>query len=502
MEKHPQDPEAYIGLAQVAVAQEEYDLALVQLAKARHLAPNSPAVLNETVGVYLKDARIDLAIKTAEEALATSSNQETLKLLGAAYVVRGELAKAEAVLKDALQVGPNKEVQSALVDVYARQDQLDKAEAECHNLRERYPNDPQGHIMLARIYAASQNIPKAIAVYEQLLAQHEAKFAKDRSGAGLVQLTMVYSEMVAVYNQERQFYKAIEMCNKMQAILSRVQPTAPDAKHLHSIMQEALLLHLGRAYLGLEDYYNAVGALQGAIRLNPTAAIYHYRLGLAYVGSENYRQAVEAFQQALALRPAFINAHIKLANVYLAQRESKRAIEGCEQVLTVFAPNTEQRAEAHYLSGIAYLELGDDERSTHHLEKVLKLYRGSASIFVASELFSREERLPAILAAYQKIITRLPASASAYSGLAPDSAMYRDTLGWIYYQKQMFWEAIVELTWASQAAPDNPRIHYHLGMAHHAVGEKEKAYQELQVAVTAKTPFPELDVARQMLFGR
>ena len=62
-ENHPQAPEAYIGLAQVAVAQEEYELALVQIEKARHFAPNSPEVLNEIVGVYLKDARIDLAIK-------------------------------------------------------------------------------------------------------------------------------------------------------------------------------------------------------------------------------------------------------------------------------------------------------------------------------------------------------------------------------------------------------------------------------------------------------
>ena len=48
---------------------------------------------------------------------------------------------------------------------------------------------------------------------------------------------------------------------------------------------------------------------------------------------------------------------------------------------------------------------------------------------------------------------------------APDSAAVQDTLGWVYYQKQLPDLAIRAFEQSVAKDPDNPIYHYHLGLA-------------------------------------
>ena len=71
-----------------------------------------------------------------------------------------------------------------------------------------------------------------------------------------------------------------------------------------------------------------------------------------------------------------------------------------------------------------------------------------------------------------------------------------DTLGWIYYQKGAYQSSVGILQEALKIeretnSPDNPRIHYHLGMAYAAAGQSAKAADEYKLALT-KSPSTEL----------
>jgi Flp pilus assembly protein TadD len=60
-----------------------------------------------------------------------------------------------------------------------------------------------------------------------------------------------------------------------------------------------------------------------------------------------------------------------------------------------------------------------------------------------------------------------------------------DTLGWIYYQKRAYPLAVDSLREAvrlNQAShlPDDPQIHFHLGMAYAKVGQAALARQQLE----------------------
>jgi Flp pilus assembly protein TadD len=62
----------------------------------------------------------------------------------------------------------------------------------------------------------------------------------------------------------------------------------------------------------------------------------------------------------------------------------------------------------------------------------------------------------------------------------PDDPHISDTLGWVYYKKNIFSRAIVYLKEAVEKVQDNAAMHYHLGMAYYQNGDKELAKKELK----------------------
>lgn len=70
--------------------------------------------------------------------------------------------------------------------------------------------------------------------------------------------------------------------------------------------------------------------------------------------------------------------------------------------------------------------------------------------------------------------------AQAAKEQVPDNANISDTLGWIYYKKNLFGTAITYLKEAAEKNPKQPTIRYHLGMAYYKDGKKELAGQELR----------------------
>jgi tetratricopeptide (TPR) repeat protein len=83
--------------------------------------------------------------------------------------------------------------------------------------------------------------------------------------------------------------------------------------------------------------------------------------------------------------------------------------------------------------------------------------------------------------------------------LSPGDGDILDTLGLIYYLKQDYSKALINLESARVSLPSNPTIRYHLGMAYHKSNSPEKARGELQKALEIDRNFSEADKARQIL---
>jgi len=63
--------------------------------------------------------------------------------------------------------------------------------------------------------------------------------------------------------------------------------------------------------------------------------------------------------------------------------------------------------------------------------------------------------------------------------LQPDQGAFRDTLGWIGYLRGHYEAAARELAQAVRKAPSSPAVHYHVGVAEAAAGNRQLAMWHL-----------------------
>ena len=82
----------------------------------------------------------------------------------------------------------------------------------------------------------------------------------------------------------------------------------------------------------------------------------------------------------------------------------------------------------------------------------------------------------------------------------PDSPQILDTLGWIYYEKGLYDNAVALLKDSSEKLENRePTVLYHLGMAYHRSGRKVEARDALSKALALNKTFPGTNEARKIL---
>ena len=81
----------------------------------------------------------------------------------------------------------------------------------------------------------------------------------------------------------------------------------------------------------------------------------------------------------------------------------------------------------------------------------------------------------------------------------PNSSQASDTLGWVYYKKDLATLAIATLRQASEQNPSNPVIHYHLGLAYLKNRDTVEARRSLEHALKLNPQFAGADDAKRVL---
>jgi tetratricopeptide (TPR) repeat protein len=81
----------------------------------------------------------------------------------------------------------------------------------------------------------------------------------------------------------------------------------------------------------------------------------------------------------------------------------------------------------------------------------------------------------------------------------PENAEVDDTLGWVYFKKGLAPLAVASFQQSVTRAPQNPTYLYHLGLAHLKNGDKAKAKESLEKALSLKGDFKEAADARKAL---
>ena len=126
-----------------------------------------------------------------------------------------------------------------------------------------------------------------------------------------------------------------------------------------------------------------------------------------------------------------------------------------------------------------------------------KHYR--AALEINPDFVAAANNLAYILADRDKDINEALKFARHAKEKLPNDPNVMDTLGWVYYKKELYDSAIGEFTDCLEKMPDNPTVSYHLGMAYYKKGDLEKARAELQKALKLDENFAGADEARRIL---
>jgi len=287
---------------------------------------------------------------------------------------------------------------------------------------------------------------------------------------------------MVLHNQENQFAQAIERGTQLERQLPTNMPDDPKQAQVLRSFREVLSLNQGRAYFGQKDYINAINYLQQLVDFNPKSAVAHYRLGLAHTGVKNYRQAVTEYKQALELDTALI----------IALKTPLKTISECQKILDPSNPNRAlisqtDKAEAHHLSGIAHLALGNNKKALSQLQLASELNPDSAEIYATmGNFYSQQKQFSEAKRYHQMAIERKEDTASAHQGLAD-----------VYTQLGETDKAIAEYNRTIELSPDSPSAYNNL--AWYYATQEINLDNALELANKALTMTPQSAIFRDTL---
>jgi tetratricopeptide (TPR) repeat protein len=286
----------------------------------------------------------------------------------------------------------------------------------------------------------------------------------------------------------------------------------------------------------------------------PESAVVHVQRGMLLGRKKQHTAARGEFERALTLQPDSLEASAGLVALDLSLRRADDARNRVDQLVR----NPVAKTAALMLAARTYAGLGDLRTSEELLRRVLTRDPSYLGAYAAlAQIYAKQGRLDAALVELDALVQRDPKSVAALtlSGMIlesqgktsdaqarfervmqvdgqapvaannlawlyaehggnldvalqlaqtakrklPDTAEVNDTLGYIYYKKNLPALAIPPLRASAEKDPGNAIYHYHLGLAYARAGENVQALQSLNRALSIAPNFKGAQDARSVV---
>lgn len=299
-------------------------------------------------------------------------------------------------------------------------------------------------------------------------------------------------------------------------------------------------------------------AFAQVVEIDPNYAPGYVRLGRLYSLEKRDRDALEQFEKALSINPGQTDALAIMVGIYLKDKRYADALQVCERQRKKMGGGDRESAVVDYLQGNVFQAKGDAKQAREHFERAIEADPNLPAPYVAlARIYVQEGKPQEAISQYKAVVSKNPNYLAGYMALGaiydqqgnhaeaeafyrkaleirkdfapaannlawnlaanggnidealgyartakeqmPKSAAVMDTLGWIYYLKGSYLNAIAEFQDSLSRDPDNPVINYHLGMAYYKNGQPEKAREPLQRALEIQRDFRGAEEAGRVL---
>ena len=243
---------------------------------------------------------------------------------------------------------------------------------------------------------------------------------------------------------------------------------------------------------GIEEY-------KQAIHFDPKSYAAHLRLGIDYARLGNLAPSVDELTVASKLNPDDLKVHYFLALVYSTQNEFDKAAGEYELILKHFSQADPENIEIYSYLGQLYYSQRKYQKAVEQFEKILALDpQNSAVMYLLGSLYLELDKRPKAMELFKQSIAADSTNDGSLNSLSyiyaedgihleealdlvkraleikPDSGAYLDSLGWVYYKKEMYPQALESLQKAN-ALLEDPVIYDHLGDVYLKLNEIENA---------------------------
>jgi cellulose synthase operon protein C len=400
--------------------------------------------------IQLKQNNATGAVETLKNALQSDSDNALAHYqLGVAYAAQNDQLRAEKEWQEAIRLKPDLfDAQRDLASLELIRGEIDAVVRTAQQMITARPYAPEGYLLKGvadlrrQKYTdaeqdandAMQRAPQSPAPYIQLgniaLAQkHIADAEKFYSQALDKNSSSVeaLSGLMNSYFAEKQFDKAIAAAKAQIA-------KAPNNSNYYDLLGTAL-------FDAKKDLPGAESALRQAIQLDKNNADAVEKLGKVQIQQGSTDQALALYQQSIKDNPREVRFYILAGELYESQQNWDQAKTMYQQALSV-SP--------------------DNPLVSNNLAYVLLEHGGNIDVALAM-------------------------AQNARRGM-PESANAADTLGWAYFHKGIYQDAINQFQEAirlneQHGAADDASYHYHLGAAYQKLNQTSLARQQFERAV-------------------
>jgi tetratricopeptide (TPR) repeat protein len=423
--------------------------------------PNHSGALALRARLLLRERRLDDALRLARRAAQVDAQlPEAHYALALAHLARNDQEEARKSFAEVLALDPMATgAKLELAKLHANRGELDTAITYAQDSVDTEPDSLEARLTLAKtLMVRPDDRPKAQAIIGQLLE--------------------TYPSSPAVHTALASYHLANEDRPRARAQFDRALQL--DARHLDALTG---VMAMDLADKAPRRAWDRLYPLLKQHPRDPELTLVAAKFAIA-VGDTP--AAEQYLRRAMAISPANMEPYTLLGRLFVSQRRLEDASREFAEVIRLDPTSV----SGHTMMGMLLHAQKDLKGAVYHYQKAVDIDPGAAAAAnnLAWLYAESDMKLDAALQLAQMARNKLP-----------NSPEITDTLGWVYYKKQMLPLAITAFEQSIERDARNPLYHYHLGLAHAQAGDDAKARVALQQALKLAPNFARAEDARRVL---
>lgn len=509
----PDDLQVRTALAGLYFRQGNKDKAEQSLREAIDRQPDSQQAAQVLSEYYVRTGQIDRAVSTFADLSSKHSKSLPIKLTYARLLAeKKDFPKATQVADELTKSdGGNPDVQVLNAVLLLNTGKVNEAFSLLQKAVKDSPNNIQTQLLLGRVAQVKADSATAETSYRaaaklnpgSLEAQTGlAEVAVSRNDGSMLQevgdkVVQLHPDVVQGFLWRGSAEASRREFDRAESDFQMALKIAPNNPNV--------LVEIGQLRFAQGKVPEGKAMMEKVLQLDPTAI---RALGILVEYDMQAKQPAKAesrVQEALAKQPNNGLLYAELAKIQLATRDLKGAAENSEKAMQlapqyVDAYQTYTRAEI----GLGQMDLavGTWEKwlaahpNDNHADEILgTLYESKGDVGKAKDYYKKALQIDAtdpvaannlaylMVEGGENVDVALSLAQTARRGM-PNSSQTADTLAWIYFYKGNYGEARDLLEDALKATPNDPSVHYHLGMTYSKLDNKSDALLHLKKAAS------------------